>query len=78
MARDLKELFAERGLKLDAVAVLGEVDKGTISRIANGKSRAKPETIVRLARGLGISARRMQALCDAAYLAADTGEPVLR
>jgi plasmid maintenance system antidote protein VapI len=67
----LKELFAERGNPpLDALALLAGTDKATISRVSNGRQRARPETVVRLARALGVSARRMQALCDASYAAA--------
>jgi transcriptional regulator with XRE-family HTH domain len=66
----LRELLAERGLTLEAVAVLGGVDPSTISRIASGRTRARPETIVRLSRGLDISARRFQGICDASWVAA--------
>lgn len=62
----LKELLAERDLRYDAVAMIAGLDKATISRIANGKVQARPETVVRLARALGISARRMAAICAAA------------
>lgn len=62
----LKELLAERDLRYDAVALIAGVDKATISRIANGKAQARPETVVRLARALGISARRMQVICAGA------------
>jgi plasmid maintenance system antidote protein VapI len=72
----LKDLLAQRGLRYDAAALLGGVDKAEISRIANGRMRAKPETIVRLARALGVSARRMKAICDAAYAAAHPDERV--
>ena len=72
----LKDLFAERGLKYDAAAMLADVDKATISRIANGKTRARPETIVRLSRALGISARRMEAICAASHTAAHSSEQV--
>jgi plasmid maintenance system antidote protein VapI len=72
----LKELFAERDLRYDAAAMLAGVDKATISRIANGKARARPETTVRLARALGISARRMGAICEASYAAAHSDEQV--
>jgi transcriptional regulator with XRE-family HTH domain len=61
----LKELLAQRDLRYDAVAMIAGVDKATISRIANGQVRARPETVVRLARALGISARRMEAICAA-------------
>lgn len=73
---DLKALLSERGLRYDAAAMLADVDKATISRIANGKMRARPETVVRLATALGISARRMKAICDAAYEAAHVSERV--
>jgi transcriptional regulator with XRE-family HTH domain len=63
----LRELMAERHIRLDGAAILSGKDKATISRIAAGKSRAQPETVVALARGLGISARRMQAICDESW-----------
>jgi transcriptional regulator with XRE-family HTH domain len=68
--KTLRELLAERGLSLEAMAVLGDVDPSTISRIASGRTRARPETIVRVSRGLGISALRFQRICDASWLAA--------
>ena len=73
-SKTLRELLTERGLTLDAVAVLGAVDPSTVSRILNGRSRARPETIVRLSRGLGISARRFQGLCDASWRTAHTDD----
>jgi hypothetical protein len=63
----LKELLTGRQLRYDAAALVSGKDKATISRIAAGKSRAQPETVVALARGLGISARRMQAICDESW-----------
>jgi plasmid maintenance system antidote protein VapI len=63
----LRELLDARGLTMDAAAVLGEVDTATISRICSGQARATPQTIVRLARALGINARRMAQLCDRAW-----------
>lgn len=65
--RTLRELLGVRGLTMDAAAVLGQVDSATISRICSGQARATPETIVRLARALGINARRMARLCDQAW-----------
>jgi plasmid maintenance system antidote protein VapI len=61
----LRELIRDRGLTLDAVAVLAGVETSSISRIVNGQMGAKPETIVRLARALGISAKRLQAMIPA-------------
>jgi transcriptional regulator with XRE-family HTH domain len=56
----MRELRAERHLTLEAVSVLAGVDIGTVSRLERGLTEARPETIVKLARGLGISARRMR------------------
>ena len=58
----LRELLRERGLTFDAAAVLADVETSTISRIVNGQISPRPETIVRLARALGISAKRLQAM----------------
>lgn len=70
----LKQLAAERNLRMDAMSLLAGVDKGTISRIANGKTAAKPETVVKLATALGISARRMQHICDTSWSMAHSDE----
>ncbi len=72
----LKELLAARQLRYDAAGLVAGKDKGTISRIATGRSRAQPETVVALARGLGISARRMQAICDESWRTANPDERV--
>jgi plasmid maintenance system antidote protein VapI len=63
----LRELFRQRGLSFEAVSVIAGVDTSVISRVVNGKRQARPETIVKLARALGIGARRLQAMADAAY-----------
>jgi plasmid maintenance system antidote protein VapI len=47
---------------MDATAVLAGVETSSISRIVNGQMGARPETIVRLARALGISAKRLEAM----------------
>jgi plasmid maintenance system antidote protein VapI len=65
--RTFHELLDARGLTMDAAAVLGQVDTATISRICSGQARATPQTVVRLARALGINARRMARLCDQAW-----------
>jgi plasmid maintenance system antidote protein VapI len=72
----LRDLLRERGLTFEAASVLAGVDTSVISRVVNGKRQARPETIVRLARALGISARRLQALADAAYTAEHASEAV--
>lgn len=63
----LRELLDARGLSMDAASVLGDVDTATISRICSGQARATPQTVVRLARALGVNARRMARLCDQAW-----------
>jgi transcriptional regulator with XRE-family HTH domain len=72
----LGDLFRGRGLTYEAVAVLGQVETSTISRIARGQSKARPQTIVNLARALGISPKRLEAMTDAAWTAAHPDERV--
>ena len=64
----LRELRTQRGLTLEAVSVLAgeDVDIATISRIERGLVTPKPETVVKLARALGISAKRMAGIVAAA------------
>ncbi len=66
----LRELRAERGLTLEALGVLGDVDAATISRIERGLSKGSPDVVVKLAKALGISATRMRRLVDQASAAA--------
>jgi len=63
----LRDLLTERDIRMDAAAVLAGVSTSTIIRICSGTERARPKTVTSLAKALGVSARRMQALCDAAY-----------
>lgn len=72
----LQELLHDRGLTLEATAVLGQCETSTISRIVRGQQRPRPQTIVTLARALGISAKRMEAMTSAAWAAAHPGEKV--
>lgn len=67
---DLRTFLAVRGLTHDAAGILADVSHTTIGRICAGTVRARPSTVVRLARSLGVSASRMRRMCDAAYLAA--------
>lgn len=55
----LRELRKQRGLTLEAVGFLAGVDPSTISRIENGLVEPRPETLVALARGLGVSVKRL-------------------
>ena len=66
MTLTLREFLASRGITQDAAGLLADVDGSTISRIANGQTRARPRTVVKLAKALGVGALRMQAMCDAA------------
>ena len=70
----LGDFLARRNFPLEAVAVLTDLDESTVSRIVNGHTRPLRVTIVRLAIGLGVGARRMQAMCDAAWDAAHSQE----
>jgi plasmid maintenance system antidote protein VapI len=63
-------LLDDRGLTYTAAAVLGEVEVSTISRIARGLTKARPQTIVTLATALGISPKRLEAMTRAAWDAA--------
>ncbi len=56
----LLEHRKERRLSLDAVGVMAGVDPATVNRIERGLVTPRPDTIVKLARGLGISASRMK------------------
>lgn len=72
----LRDFLAERGITQEAAGVLAGVDGTTIWRIMTGQVHARPATIVRLAKGLGVSARRMQRMCEAHWLAAHPDEVV--
>lgn len=71
---DLKAFLDQRGLTHAAAGIVGDVNGSTISRICTGQRRARPETIVKLARALGVGAKRMQRMCDAHYFAAHPDE----
>jgi plasmid maintenance system antidote protein VapI len=73
----LRDFLVSRDITQDAAGLLAGVDGSTISRICAGQVRARPKTVVKLAKALGISARRMRTLCDAHYLEAHPEELVL-
>lgn len=73
---NLREFMTKRDITQVSLAVLGGVDPATISLIVNGKTHARPATIVKLARALGVDARRMQGMCEAHWLAAHPEERV--
>lgn len=64
---DLRSFLVSRDITQEGAGVLGGVDGSTISNIVNGKVRARPRTVVKLAKALGVSAKRMQRMCDAHY-----------
>lgn len=59
MTTTFKELRQDRGLTIEAVALIAGVDKATISRIERGLSSAQSGTVVKLAKGLGLSVGRL-------------------
>jgi len=67
---DLRTFLNGRDITLEGAGVLAGVDASTISRICSGQSQARPRTIVKLARALGVSAKRMQGMCDTSWSAA--------
>jgi transcriptional regulator with XRE-family HTH domain len=70
----LRELRHRRGLTLDAISVLGDVDPATTSRVERGLVRPSRVTVVALAKALGISARRMVEIIDRTMVAAEEGD----
>jgi len=70
----LGDLLTERGISHPAAAVLAGVDTATIWRMVNGKLTPKPATVVKLAKALGVDAKRMQAMCDQARAAAQDAD----
>ena len=60
----LRELRKERGLTLEGAAMIAGLDTSTLSRAERGMTRLRPENTVRLARALGISARRLAQMLE--------------
>ena len=56
----LREIRKRRGLTLEAVAYLAGIDAATVSRIENGVVQPKPETVVKIARALGVTVARLR------------------
>jgi len=62
----LRDLRRRRGLTLEAVAYLTNLDQATISRLERGFiQEPKPETVVSLSRLFGVTIVRMAALIAA-------------
>ena len=68
---NLREFRKERGLSLEAVSLLSGLDIATLSRVERGQQHPRPETVVRLAKGLRVAARRMQAILEESAAADD-------
>jgi plasmid maintenance system antidote protein VapI len=72
----LRDFLASRDITQDAAGLLAGVDGSTISRICAGQVQARPATVVKLAKALGVSASRMQRMCEAHWLEAHPEERV--
>jgi transcriptional regulator with XRE-family HTH domain len=55
----LRRLRQDRRLTLEALAYLTRLSPAAISMIERGERSPTPETVVALARGLGVSAKRL-------------------
>lgn len=62
---DFREYLRSEGLPMEAAAIAGKVNVATVSRICNGQQVPRPITVVKLARGLGVSPVRMKQMIDA-------------
>ena len=58
----LRAVRVQRGFTVEALAVLADVHKSTVSRVERGLVEPGPETVVAIARALGVSASRAQRL----------------
>jgi transcriptional regulator with XRE-family HTH domain len=65
MPSSLRRLRKQARLTQADLAVLTDKTEAAISRFESGERRPAPDTVVRLARALGVSAIRLQALLDA-------------
>jgi transcriptional regulator with XRE-family HTH domain len=64
-ANGLRQLRQERGLTLQAVSVLSGITAAEASMLERGLIQPRPETIVKLARALGVGAYRMRDILTA-------------
>lgn len=56
---NLRAIRQQRGLTIEHMAVLGGVHKSTISKAERGLHQLRPDTIVRLAKALKVSPKRL-------------------
>lgn len=59
---NFQQFRQSRGLTLEAVGYLTGLDKSTVSRVERGRVQPQPETVVRLARALGLSVASLRAM----------------
>jgi transcriptional regulator with XRE-family HTH domain len=71
--KTLDQVLTERGWPNDALALVADIDKSTASRVRTGKTRPLPTTVIRMAKGLGISVTRMRRILDATWQQAHPG-----
>jgi transcriptional regulator with XRE-family HTH domain len=69
----LREHRLRRGLTLEATGYISGVHESTVSRVERGKVDPDPETVVKLARGYGVSVRKFRELLDATKRARSVG-----
>lgn len=55
----LRRIRKQRGLTIEHIAVLADVDKSTISRAERGLQALRPETVVRISKALKVSPSRI-------------------
>ena len=60
----LGQLFEQRRLPIDAVALIADVDTSCVSRWRSGSSKPRATSLIRMAQGLGISVTRMRKIVD--------------
>jgi transcriptional regulator with XRE-family HTH domain len=58
----LREHRLRRGLTLEAQGYIAGVHESTVSRVERGLVDPDPETVVKLARGYGVTVRRFREL----------------
>jgi transcriptional regulator with XRE-family HTH domain len=67
-----------RGLTQEDLAVLTGMTHGAISRIEHGERRPRPETVVKLAHALRVSATRLNAALPDAPLEDEPAAPLFQ
>lgn len=71
----LREHRLRRGLSLEATAYLSGVHESTVSRVERHKVDPDPDTVVKLAKGYGVTVRRFHELFAASRKNGTAVEP---